>query len=113
MKLLLLLSFFIIQPVFIPASHARNRKIVPLKDGLLKYHSWRDQQEIRFIHFGDGGTGTSEQALVAKAMSEYCQNSGGCHFALYAGDIIYPKGISDTQDPQLQTKFEIRPLNRD
>jgi hypothetical protein len=60
---------------------------------------------IRFLAFGDSGTGSSSQLAVAKAMEAVCKERG-CQFALDAGDNIYEYGPSSEDDPQFQTKFE-------
>ena len=60
---------------------------------------------VRFVVFGDAGTGFQTQFLVARAMGEVCAERG-CDFGLDLGDNFYPSGVSDLLDPQFQEKFE-------
>lgn len=62
-------------------------------------------QTVRFVAFGDFGTGAAGQYAVAKAMKQHCQKLG-CDFAITLGDNIYNNGVSSVNDPQFQTHFE-------
>src|SRR5262245_15668619 len=62
-------------------------------------------EPIRFIAFGDFGTGDPPQFAVAKAMTEVCRQRG-CQFAVTVGDNIYEFGVSSPDDPQFLEKFE-------
>jgi len=62
-------------------------------------------QIVRFIAFGDAGSGSGAQAAVAQAMAEVC-STRGCDFAVMLGDNIYPDGVHSARDPQFETKFE-------
>jgi tartrate-resistant acid phosphatase type 5 len=63
------------------------------------------QQAVRFVAFGDAGSGSGGQAAVAQAMSEVCVVRG-CDFAVMLGDNFYPDGVRSARDPQFETKFE-------
>lgn len=67
---------------------------------------------IRFVSFGDFGTGGGVQYRVAQAIKQKCERSG-CDFAVTLGDNIYNDGVRSVQDPQFQSKFEkpFAPLN--
>lgn len=56
---------------------------------------------------GDAGHGTAAQILVGKALVEK-----KCIHVWYVGDVIYPSGLTDTNDPNFEKKFSIpyRPL---
>lgn len=49
---------------------------------------------------GDSGTGKEQQHQVAKALVK--QN---CDLIIHLGDIIYPRGIKNSNDPEFQEKF--------
>lgn len=59
---------------------------------------------IRFLAFGDGGTGNQRQRAVAAGMVEVCRRVA-CDFGVVLGDIIYDEGIGSADDPQLVEKF--------
>jgi tartrate-resistant acid phosphatase type 5 len=61
---------------------------------------------VRFLVLGDTGEGNAAQFAVGVAMKQVCDAHGGCDFALMLGDNIYSDGVSGTDDPQWQTKFE-------
>ncbi len=65
----------------------------------------RGAESIVFL--GDTGLGDGGQYLVGSRMHSYCAGEGKCGYALLLGDNFYPRGISDIEDPQLQTKFEL------
>ena len=75
-------------------------------------HADRPQRahEVRFVVFGDAGSGLPRQYAVAQAMADVCALRG-CDFALDLGDNIYDSGVSGVDDPQFQSKFE-RPYAR-
>lgn len=56
------------------------------------------RRSIRFLVFGDSGTGGVRQQEVADAMSALCvtgqAGAGGCDFALVLGDNIYNTGTA-------------------
>jgi hypothetical protein len=60
---------------------------------------------VRFIVFGDGGTGLEPQKKVARAVRDVCK-ARGCQFALYMGDNIYETGVASEDDALFQTHFE-------
>jgi len=49
---------------------------------------------------GDTGTGTKDQFLVASMLAKE-----NCQAIVHVGDIIYPSGLKDENDYQLQSKF--------
>ena len=49
----------------------------------------REKEQLRFLVFGDSGSGTKVQRRIGRAMAEICRERGGCDFALVAGDLIY------------------------
>lgn len=63
-------------------------------------------QEVSFVAVGDTGTGSEEQYRVGQSMKKACDSSR-CVGFIILGDVIYEKGISSVEDPQLQTKFEL------
>jgi tartrate-resistant acid phosphatase type 5 len=68
---------------------------------------------VRFLAFGDAGSGSVEQVAIGQAMADVCQLRH-CDFALELGDNIYDKGVDGAADPQFDTAFEIpyAPLTR-
>jgi hypothetical protein len=62
---------------------------------------------VRFVVLGDTGEGNPAQFQVGAAMKTVCDAAGGCDFALLLGDNIYSDGVTGTDDPQWQTKFEM------
>ncbi len=68
-------------------------------------------EPLRFIVFGDWGSGAALQHEVAAAMSLYCQKSSQAGapvaFAISTGDNFYDNGVADNLDEQWQTKFEL------
>jgi len=65
---------------------------------------YTDRGTIRFLAFGDSGTGNRRQQAVADGMAEVCLRVG-CDFGVVLGDIIYDEGIESANDPQLIGKF--------
>lgn len=63
------------------------------------------QQTVRFVAFGDFGTGADQQYKVAQAIEKKCAVAG-CDFAITLGDNIYNDGVRDIHDPQFLSKFE-------
>jgi hypothetical protein len=83
----------------------------------------RQATELTFLVFGDSGTGEEDQRRVGRDMAAVCRASGGCDFALLAGDLIYMSGVRPPRksptgewvhDSQFAEKFEIpyTPLGR-
>ena len=68
-------------------------------------YSATSAETIRFVAFGDMGTGGHIQYEVARAVERKCRQSG-CDFAVTLGDNIYNNGVSSPEDPQFQEKFE-------
>lgn len=63
-------------------------------------------ESVRFVAFGDAGTGSERQIAVGNAMAEVCA-ARGCDFALELGDNFYLSGVQSVDDAQFQSKFEI------
>ncbi len=61
--------------------------------------------EVKFISFGDWGTGDSNQLAVASQIQTTCQ-SNTCDFGLLLGDNFYNTGVSSTADPQWESKYQ-------
>lgn len=49
----------------------------------------REARHLRFLVFGDSGTGKAEQYEVGRRMAEECRARGGCDFSLMLGDNFY------------------------
>lgn len=64
-----------------------------------------DGEPVRFLAFGDMGTGDEAQARVAQGMLATCQ-AQGCDFVVGLGDNIYEAGVTSPYDPQFTLKFE-------
>ena len=60
---------------------------------------------VKFVAFGDAGSGTPAQFAVGRALTEVCA-ARGCNFAVMLGDNFYPDGVHSADDPQFETKFE-------
>ncbi len=59
----------------------------------------------RLLLFGDSGTNDSQQRDVANGMARQCATQV-CDAAVLVGDIIYPDGLGDADDPMALTHFE-------
>ena len=59
-----------------------------------------DSSEFKICFIGDTGTDAPEQSLVAKKLE-----SEKCNKIYILGDLIYPNGIKNIDDPQLENKF--------
>jgi len=64
-----------------------------------------DADSVKFLILGDTGSGTVNQKRVS-ASSERTALEKGCDFVLMAGDNFIQTGITSTDDPQLDEKFE-------
>ncbi|MBM7035096.1 metallophosphoesterase [Vibrio ulleungensis] len=60
---------------------------------------------INLVILGDSGMGNAEQQRVADNIADY-HALYPVDAMIHTGDIIYPDGILDAQDPQAYTKFE-------
>lgn len=59
------------------------------------------QEEIvKFCLLGDMGLGSDHQKAIAISLEKE-----NCHRIVFLGDLIYPKGISSSEDPELENKF--------
>lgn len=61
-------------------------------------------ENIKWISFGDWGTGDANQMAVANQAQQTCQNAG-CDFGLLLGDNFYSTGVSSTADAQWKNKY--------
>jgi len=59
-----------------------------------------------YVVLGDTGTGNQNQHNVASSIINYCNEQKDCKAAFIVGDIIYPDGVKDVNDPQFNSKFE-------
>jgi tartrate-resistant acid phosphatase type 5 len=62
------------------------------------------EEQVRFIAFGDQGTGSDTQLQVAAAMGQVCEVRG-CDFGLVLGDSLYPNGLQSVDDPRMDDAF--------
>lgn len=51
----------------------------------------------KILVFGDFGTGSEDQDLVARDMANFCR-AKGCDFAITTGDNIYPRGVENIKN---------------
>lgn len=58
------------------------------------------EDQIKICFLGDVGQGTEFQSTIAEALKKE-----ECHRIAFLGDLVYPKGISSTADPELEEKF--------
>lgn len=56
--------------------------------------------QAKYCFFGDGGTGSDGQLMVAKLLARE-----KCDIYFYLGDLVYPSGIQSAQDPDLEKLF--------
>jgi len=65
-----------------------------------------NDDSLRVLLFGDSGTGDQQQRDVAEAMA--LRNKAAPYdFALMLGDNFYETGVSDSYDPQFDSKFRL------
>lgn len=64
-----------------------------------------DPRPVRFLAWGDTGTGEADQRRVAAAAEAVCARRG-CDLVLQLGDNIYPDGAEAFDDVAFQDKFE-------
>jgi predicted phosphodiesterase len=62
--------------------------------------TFENQASVKFCFVGDVGLDTPVQLQVAQALSEE-----NCDRVYFLGDIIYPNGIQDQQDPLFENNF--------
>jgi hypothetical protein len=58
------------------------------------------EAQVKFCFVGDPGQGTEFQSTITEALIKE-----ECHRIAFLGDLVYPKGISSTADPELEDKF--------
>lgn len=58
------------------------------------------EEMVKFCLLGDLGRDTPHQKAIAEALERE-----NCHRIVFLGDLIYPKGISSADDPELETRF--------
>ena len=72
--------------------------------GLKKQHTTWDtrivDQNYKICVLGDTGSGSKHQYQVAQALKQE-----GCNQVRIVGDVIYPKGLKNKNDPQFVDKF--------
>jgi tartrate-resistant acid phosphatase type 5 len=68
------------------------------------------EKSLRFVAFGDWGSGLKLQREVAAAMTRFSRESAAkgrpLDFAVSVGDNFYDRGVAGHDDPQWQLKFE-------
>jgi len=69
-----------------------------------QYRSLEAKTALRFLVFGDFGSGSPQQAQLGREMRTQCDADGGCDFALTTGDNIYESGAR--KDADFEQKFE-------
>lgn len=69
-----------------------------------------DAEVVRFVAFGDAGTGDATQRAVAEAVRAVCRartdDRPGCDFLALLGDNFYPAGPETADDPLFESHFE-------
>jgi len=72
----------------------------------------RGSSRLRFLVFGDSGTGERDQYTVGRRMADECEARGGCDFALMLGDNLYGRGVKPLREtdsgPLFDEKFRER-----
>ncbi len=58
------------------------------------------EDEVKFCFIGDVGQDTEHQKVMAEALERE-----SCNRIFILGDLVYPKGISSVDDPELEEKF--------
>jgi len=75
------------------------------KEVVHKMNPYPDQKPVHLLFVGDQGTGNNNQRLSAAVLEELCvSHSPEAVFLL--GDNFYNSGVTSTEDPQWQSKFE-------
>jgi hypothetical protein len=64
------------------------------------------KQHLRFLVFGDSGTGKKDQYEVGRRMAAECVARGGCDFALMLGDNIYGGGVDPAREENGRIVFD-------
>lgn len=59
---------------------------------------------VSFVTFGDWGSGSDEQTMVAEAIGNYCSENQ-CDFILTLGDNFYSNGVDSTTDPLWRERY--------
>lgn len=70
------------------------------KATVFKDNSLAQEAVVKFCLLGDLGRETSHQQAIAEALERE-----DCHRIFFLGDLVYPKGISSIEDPELENKF--------
>lgn len=73
---------------------------------LLKQAASVDNGSFRFLVFGDSGTGQEKQKSIARSMERRCLEAQKFDAILLLGDVVYPDGVTSTEDPQWQSHYE-------
>lgn len=64
-----------------------------------------EPEPVRFLAWGDTGTGDETQRRTGEAAARVCA-AEGCDFVLQLGDNVYPDGVKGVDDPAWIEKFE-------
>lgn len=70
------------------------------KATVFKDQSLAEEEMVKFCLLGDLGRETKHQKMIAESLERE-----NCHRIFFLGDLVYPKGISSVNDPELQSKF--------
>jgi hypothetical protein len=96
-------SFFLILIVIISSCSKNKAKLRPLPEFSKENYLYKKNNSLEgtFCFIGDAGHGKPGQFLVGKALAKE-----GCENIWYVGDIIYPDGLKNTDDPLFISKFQ-------
>lgn len=89
-------------------SAMRSKGCINLSEDVAAMPEGGASETVRFLAFGDAGTGDVNQAKVAATAARLCREQN-CDFMLMLGDNIYERGVRSLDDEQFVSKFE-RPL---
>lgn len=89
-----------------PTPPPANETMPPTPDPGLVVPAPTTPAGVRFIAWGDVGTGDENQKAVAAAALSVCA-AKGCDFVIQLGDNVYDNGVDSPFDPQFEEKFEV------
>lgn len=87
-SLILIFAFLLIQSCSKP------------KASVFKDERLAQEEMVKFCLVGDLGRVTDHQKAIAEALGRE-----ECNRIFFLGDLVYPKGISSADDPELETRF--------
>jgi tartrate-resistant acid phosphatase type 5 len=89
------LILLIILPLLFLLNGCSKPKATVFKDQRLL-----QEEVVKFCFLGDVGQGTEFQEAIAESLKKE-----KCHRIAFLGDLVYPEGITSTEDPELYEKF--------